>query len=140
MEATSEGRLSAGYRMPHSPEAFDHKAWMPAHRQRGEIRQLQRAGISTASAEALLERMLTKIDGICVERDKLEKEVGPTNQPKGMSLAAGAGLDGGNKMVRNTSAGRATHHSGNWNVVPLQVMRHTTLQATSAHDTVDGAA
>jgi len=26
------------------------------HRQRGEIRQLQKAGISTASAEALLER------------------------------------------------------------------------------------
>jgi hypothetical protein len=31
---------------------------MQVHRQRGEIRLLQRAGISTASAEALLERML----------------------------------------------------------------------------------
>jgi hypothetical protein len=30
------------------------------HRQRGEIRHLQRAGISTASAEALLERMLAR--------------------------------------------------------------------------------
>src|SRR5664279_2096677 len=49
------------------------------HRQRGEIRQLQRAGISTASAEALLERMLTAIDGMCAERDKLRKELaGPT--------------------------------------------------------------
>jgi hypothetical protein len=49
------------------------------HRQRGEIRQLQRAGISTASAEALLERMLTAIDGMCVERDKLKKALaGPT--------------------------------------------------------------
>jgi hypothetical protein len=49
------------------------------HRQRGEIRQLQRAGISTASAEALLERMLAKIDGMCAERDRLKKEqAGPT--------------------------------------------------------------
>src|SRR5882757_8354437 len=38
-------------------------------RQRGEIRQLQRAGISTAPAEALLERMLIKIDELCTERD-----------------------------------------------------------------------
>ncbi len=37
------------------------------HRQRGEIRQLQRAGTSTASAEALLERMLNKIDELCSE-------------------------------------------------------------------------
>jgi hypothetical protein len=46
------------------------------HRQRGEIRQLQRAGIITASAEALLERMLTNIDRMCAERDKLKKEQG----------------------------------------------------------------
>jgi hypothetical protein len=32
------------------------------HRQRGEIRQLQRAGIPTTSAEALLDRMQNKID------------------------------------------------------------------------------
>jgi hypothetical protein len=43
------------------------------HRQRGDIRQLQRVGISTASAEALLERMLNKIDELCAERDKLKK-------------------------------------------------------------------
>jgi hypothetical protein len=47
-----------------------------AHRQRGEIRQLQRAGIPTASADALLERMLANIDGMCAERDKLKKEQG----------------------------------------------------------------
>ncbi len=41
-------------------------------RQRKEILQLQRAGISTASAEALLQRMLDKIDGLCVERDRLK--------------------------------------------------------------------
>jgi phage shock protein A len=47
------------------------------HRQRGEIRQLQRAGISTVSAEALLERMLDKIDELCAERDRLKSEQGP---------------------------------------------------------------
>jgi phage shock protein A len=47
------------------------------HRQRGEIRQLQRAGISTASAEALLEKMLTKIDELCAERDRLKEEHEP---------------------------------------------------------------
>ena len=44
------------------------------HRQRGEIRQLQRAGISTASAELLLGRMHSKIDGLCEQRDRLKKE------------------------------------------------------------------
>jgi hypothetical protein len=43
------------------------------HRQRGEIRQLQRAGIPSASAEALLERMLIKIDELCAERDRPAK-------------------------------------------------------------------
>jgi hypothetical protein len=46
-------------------------------RQRGEIRQLQRAGIPTASAEALLERMLNKIDDLCAERDRLKNEQQP---------------------------------------------------------------
>jgi len=49
------------------------------HRQRSEINQLQRVGIPTASAEALLDRMLNKIDGLCAERDRLKKEQpGPT--------------------------------------------------------------
>ena len=43
-------------------------------RQRKEMQQLQRAGISTASAELLLERMLAKIDELCVERDRLKAE------------------------------------------------------------------
>ena len=46
-------------------------------RQRGEIRQLQRAGISTTSAGALLERMLNSIDLLCAERDRLKKEQAP---------------------------------------------------------------
>jgi hypothetical protein len=52
---------------------------LQVHRQRGEIRQLQKAGIPTASAEALLGRMLKNIDGLCAERDRLKKEQpGPT--------------------------------------------------------------
>jgi len=41
-------------------------------RQRREILQLQRAGIPTASADALLQKMLDKIDGLCSERDRLK--------------------------------------------------------------------
>mgnify|MGYP003539714231 CR=1 FL=1 len=41
-------------------------------RQRKEILQLQRTGIPTNSAEALLQRMLDKIDGLCAERDRLK--------------------------------------------------------------------
>jgi hypothetical protein len=44
------------------------------HRQRGEIRQLQKAAIPTISAEALLDRMLNNIDTLCAERDRLKKE------------------------------------------------------------------
>jgi hypothetical protein len=42
-------------------------------RQRGEIRQLRRSGISTAAAEFLLDRMLNKIDTLCADRDRLKK-------------------------------------------------------------------
>ena len=45
-------------------------------RQRKQILQLQRAGISTAAAELLLERMLVKIEGLCDERERLKKEQG----------------------------------------------------------------
>jgi hypothetical protein len=40
-------------------------------RQRKEIQYLQRAGISTTSAEELLGRMQSKVDGLCAERDRL---------------------------------------------------------------------
>jgi hypothetical protein len=43
-------------------------------RQRKEILQLQRAGIPTASADALLQRMLDRIDTLCIERDRLKRE------------------------------------------------------------------
>jgi hypothetical protein len=43
-------------------------------RQRNEILQLQRAGISTASAETLLQRMLAKVDFRRDQRDKLQTD------------------------------------------------------------------
>ena len=43
-------------------------------RQRNEILQLQRAGISTTSAEALLGRMLKKTADLRAERNSLKKE------------------------------------------------------------------
>ncbi|WP_063684778.1 hypothetical protein [Bradyrhizobium stylosanthis] len=54
-------------------------------RQRKEILALQRAGISTASAEALLSRMLAKIDGLCDQRDLLLGE----ERLKGPAYASG---------------------------------------------------
>ena len=41
-------------------------------KQRREILQLQRAGIGTASALALLSRMEAKIEGLCAQRDALK--------------------------------------------------------------------
>jgi hypothetical protein len=50
--------------------------------QRKEITQLQRAGINSASAEALLERMVNKIDALCAQRDRLKQR-----QPSCLGLA-----------------------------------------------------
>lgn len=46
-------------------------------RQRKEILQLQRAGINSLPAEALLARMLAKIDLQCAERDRLKRNLSP---------------------------------------------------------------
>jgi hypothetical protein len=75
-------------------------------RQRKEILQLQRAGIATASAEALLQRMLDRIDALCTERDRLKKETPPA-QGKVLgglrrSALVGADLD----LVRSNIKGR----------------------------------
>ena len=43
-------------------------------RQRREIMQLQRTGLPTTSAKALLDRILNKIDDLCTERDRLKIE------------------------------------------------------------------
>ena len=39
-------------------------------RQQREIRDLQRAGIPTTSADELLSRMQSKVDELCTERDR----------------------------------------------------------------------
>src|SRR6516164_9172598 len=44
------------------------------HRLHGQIRQLHHSGISSSSADALLDRRLDKIDQLCAERDRLKKE------------------------------------------------------------------
>ena len=51
-------------------------------RRRGEIRQLQRAGIPSSSSEALLEKMLNKIDQLRAERDRLKREQPGLNKGK----------------------------------------------------------
>ena len=48
---------------------------LQALRHRKEVMQLQRAGLPTTSAEALLDRMLNKIDDLCAERDRLKKKL-----------------------------------------------------------------
>lgn len=49
------------------------------NRQRRDILSLQRSGIPTDSAEALLQRMLDRVDELCTERDMLK-----TTTPHGM--------------------------------------------------------
>jgi hypothetical protein len=62
-------------------------------RQRSDIRQLARAGISTASAEALLGRMLQKVDDLSAERDRLLGE-------------ARVKYPGTNRVIKGTPAAR----------------------------------
>lgn len=51
-------------------------------RQPREILQLQRAGIGTASAEALLGRMQAKMDDLCAQRDAMKKADPPETRPR----------------------------------------------------------
>jgi hypothetical protein len=44
------------------------------HRQQKDILALQRSGISTVSAETLLERMRASIDGLCKKLDWMQEE------------------------------------------------------------------
>jgi hypothetical protein len=59
-------------------------------RQQKEILSLQRAGISTASAESLLARMQAKVDGLCAERDRLLGD----QRMAGKSYASGKRING----------------------------------------------
>ena len=51
-------------------ELYRHRTQV--QRLRNEILQLQRAGISTASAETLLQRMLATMDSLREQRDRLQ--------------------------------------------------------------------
>jgi hypothetical protein len=51
-------------------------------RQRRDILDLQRAGIPSASAEELLQRMLDNIDNLCAERDRLKAQEPGHNKGK----------------------------------------------------------
>jgi hypothetical protein len=53
-------------------------------RQRREILTLQRAGINSLPAEALLARMLANIDNLCAERDRLRKEAAGVTHGKAL--------------------------------------------------------
>jgi hypothetical protein len=44
-------------------------------RQQKDILALQRSGLSTVSAETLLERMRASIDGLCKKRDWMQEEL-----------------------------------------------------------------
>ena len=53
-------------------------------RLRSEIRELQHSGISSVSAEVLLDQMRNKIDELCAERDRLKKEQPGHNKGKAL--------------------------------------------------------
>lgn len=55
-------------------------------RRRKEILRLQKVGISTAAADALLQRMLDSIDALCAERDRLKADLSDAAQ---IELAGG---------------------------------------------------
>jgi hypothetical protein len=66
-------------------------------RRRKEIQSLQRTGSSTAAADALLQRMRDKVDGLCVERDR---RVGESR------LAGRRKYTGTDKIILGTPAAR----------------------------------
>ena len=74
MPAPSRGQWSA-MGLDHVRSEIEHMR-VQLGRQRKEILQLQRAGIPTASAVLLVQRMLAKIDDLCAERDRLKAEQG----------------------------------------------------------------
>jgi hypothetical protein len=55
-------------------------------RLRDEISQLQHSGISSVSAEALLDRMLDKIDDVCAERQAQERRASEPSPSAGDKL------------------------------------------------------
>ena len=68
----------------HRFHSCGHRRRRQVARLHGEIRQLQHSGISSASAEALIDRMLNKIEELCAERDRLKKEQPSPNRGKAL--------------------------------------------------------
>lgn len=66
--------LWSGHAGPRLVRAEIERMRVQVGRQRKEILQLQRAGISTVSADALLQRMLNKIDALGADRDRMKAE------------------------------------------------------------------
>jgi hypothetical protein len=54
-------------------------------RQRKDIAQLAKAKINTLPAEALLARMLVKIENLCAQRDKLRNQLGLAHRKRGVA-------------------------------------------------------
>jgi len=65
-------------------------------RQRKDITSLQKAGISSASAEAMLARMQDKVDALCAERQRL----------LGEARLEARKYPGTNKVINGTPAAR----------------------------------
>ncbi|WP_441227927.1 hypothetical protein AB7813_05430 [Tardiphaga sp. 20_F10_N6_6] len=78
--------------------SMGHHSRVQIKRQQKDISSLQKAGISTGSAVALLERMQDKVDGLCQERDRLngEERLKQRTYPSGKAIRYQtiAGCDG----------------------------------------------
>ena len=68
-------------------------------KQRKEILQLQRAGISTASAELLLGRMHAKIDDLCAQRERLKAEQGGSTKGRALGGRVGGARPGHSRRL-----------------------------------------
>jgi uncharacterized protein with von Willebrand factor type A (vWA) domain len=95
-------------------------------RQRGEIRQPQRDGIPSISAEALLDRMLNKIDDLCAERNRLKKKQPTKALVDGVKTISfdpmlGRGIAVG-AMRSSTSGGVVMRSSASLSSSPLSVI------------------
>jgi hypothetical protein len=80
---SSRSPLRAPIRLDFIRADIEHRR-RQVQRLRGEIRQLRHSGIFSASAEALLEQMLDKLDQLCAERDRLKKEQPGHNKGKAL--------------------------------------------------------
>ena len=87
-ERLASDRLTSE-RLPSERLRFDHlqaeieRMRYQAGRQRKDIAQLAKARIATLPAEALLARMLARIENLCAQRDKLREQLGLAHRKRG---------------------------------------------------------